>query len=147
MAAEARPLPFFVYGTLRAGERNHDLFLRGRIVGEEPARLDGAVLYEGPGYPYAVEVAGADAVVVGELVTPVTGEYRELLATLDELEECVTPDDPHNLYERAVREVLRADSTPARAWVYFAAPRVARELGLRGRRIPGGNWLGHEVRR
>ncbi len=41
-------LPFFVYGTLRPGEHNHDLFLRGRTESEEPARLRDAVLYEGP---------------------------------------------------------------------------------------------------
>lgn len=29
-------LPFFVYGTLRPGEPNHDLFLRGRTRAEEP---------------------------------------------------------------------------------------------------------------
>lgn len=51
-------LPFFVYGTLRPGEANHDLFLRGRIRSEEPGRLTGALLYDGPGYPYAVEGAG-----------------------------------------------------------------------------------------
>lgn len=28
-------LPFFVYGTLRPGEHNHDLFLRGRTRTEE----------------------------------------------------------------------------------------------------------------
>ncbi|WP_045557424.1 gamma-glutamylcyclotransferase family protein [Streptomyces sp. FxanaA7] len=54
-------LPFFVYGTLRPGEPNHDLFLRGRTVAEEPARMRGMALYDGPGYPYAVEsLADAD---------------------------------------------------------------------------------------
>jgi gamma-glutamylcyclotransferase (GGCT)/AIG2-like uncharacterized protein YtfP len=138
---ETGPLPFFVYGTLRPGEHNHDLFLRGRVSREEPARLDGAFLYEGPGYPYAVEAGGAAGAVVGELVTAVPSEYSELLANLDELEDCSVPGDPHNVYERVAREVLRAGRTPVRAWVYYAAPRVARELALRGRRIVGGDWL------
>jgi gamma-glutamylcyclotransferase (GGCT)/AIG2-like uncharacterized protein YtfP len=132
-------LPFFVYGTLRPGEANHDLFLRGRIRSEEPGRLAGALLYDGPGYPYAVE--GARGVITGELVTPRTDAYAELLAVLDELEE-YRPGDPRNLYERVAREVIRsADGTPERAWVYVAAPPVAARLRARGKLIESGDWL------
>ncbi len=84
-------LPFFVYGTLRPGEINHDRFLRGRTAREEPALLRGAVLYEGPGYPYAVEAPECE--VRGELVTARPEAYAELLALLDRLEEYV-PGDP-----------------------------------------------------
>ncbi|MFC9426589.1 gamma-glutamylcyclotransferase family protein [Streptomyces sp. NPDC056987] len=149
------PLSFFVYGTLRPGQHHHDLFLRGRTVREEPARLAGAWLYEGPGYPYAVEIPETEAgsgggsggengpVVVGELVTATCEAYDELLSVLDELEEYAAPGDPRNLYERAVRDVLRADGTTARAWVYFAAPRVARRLRRGGRLIEGGDWIAY----
>ncbi|MFE3829025.1 gamma-glutamylcyclotransferase family protein [Streptomyces sp. NPDC059092] len=140
-------MPFFVYGTLRCGEHNHGLFPRGRTVREELARLTGALLYEGPGYPYAVEdpgpVNGPGPVVVGELVTAEDDVYGELLAVLDELEGFGAPGDPRNLYERTARDVLRADGTTARAWVYCAAPRVARELRRRGRLIAGGDWIAH----
>ncbi|WP_037684699.1 gamma-glutamylcyclotransferase family protein [Streptomyces durhamensis] len=133
------PLPFFVYGTLRPGEVNHDLFLRGRTTAEEPARLPGAALYDGPGYPYAVE--RPDGEVRGELVTARTQAYTALLAALDRLEEYV-PDDPRNLYERVARNVIRtADGTPVRAWVYLAAPRVAARLRAEGKPIEGGDWL------
>ncbi|MEU3183182.1 gamma-glutamylcyclotransferase family protein [Streptomyces sp. NPDC006923] len=135
-------LPFFVYGTLRPGERNHGLFLRGRTALEEPARLAGALLYDGPGYPYAVEAPG---VIVGELVTAAPGTYGELLRVLDRLEEYEAPGDPRNVYERAARDVLLADGTTARAWVYLAAPRVARALRTRGRPITGGDWLARAV--
>ncbi|MFE2496296.1 gamma-glutamylcyclotransferase family protein [Streptomyces scopuliridis] len=143
-------LPFFVYGTLLPGEHNHDLYLRGRVAEEEPARLAGALLYDGPGYPYAIEAAGtaapgavASGAVVGELVTAKPGAYDELLAVLDELEEYEAPDAPRNLYVRVARDVLRADGTPATAWVYFAAPHVARALRARGRLIADGDWLAH----
>lgn len=132
-------LPFFVYGTLRPGEVNHDLLLRGRLRSEEPGRLAGAVLYDGPGYPYAVEQAGG--VIAGELLTPRPESYAELLVALDELEE-YAPNDPRNLYERVAREVTRtADATAVRAWVYVAAPPVAARLRTRGRLIDGGDWL------
>ncbi|MFK8911537.1 gamma-glutamylcyclotransferase, partial [Streptomyces sp. YS-3] len=35
-------LPFFVYGTLRPGERYYRLLLTGRTAREAPARLPGA---------------------------------------------------------------------------------------------------------
>jgi len=131
-------LPFFVYGTLRPGEPNHDDFLRGRTTAEEPALLHGAALYDGPGYPYAVEEPG---IVRGDLVTARPEEYAALLVALDRLEE-YAPGDPRNLYERVEREVLReAGGTPVRAWVYVAAPAVAEGLRRRGRRIETGDWL------
>ncbi|MFE4366948.1 gamma-glutamylcyclotransferase family protein [Streptomyces sp. NPDC056835] len=137
-------LPFFVYGTLRPGERNHDLCLRGRVAAEEPARLAGALLYDGPGYPYAIEAPGTvSSGVVGDLVTAKPGEYDGLLAGLDELEGYEAPGDPRNLYVRVARDVLRSDGTPARAWVYFAAPSVTRALRARGRLIEDGDWLAH----
>ncbi|MGW2721997.1 gamma-glutamylcyclotransferase family protein [Streptomyces sp. NPDC001492] len=131
-------LPFFVYGTLLPGEVNHDLFLRGCTAAEEPARLNDAVLYDGPGYPYAVEERGG--VVHGELVTAMPERYEELLVALDRLEE-YAPGDPRNLYERVEREVLReGGNTAVRAWVYVAAPAVAARLRARGKLIESGDW-------
>ncbi|WP_369034121.1 MULTISPECIES: gamma-glutamylcyclotransferase family protein [Streptomyces] len=130
-------LPFFVYGTLRPGEINHDRYLRGRVRSEEPGRLAGAVLYDGPGYPYAVEELGG--VVWGELVEALPEAYGGLLHALDELEEFVQ-GDPRSLYLRVLREVTRADGTAVDAWVYVAAPAVATRLRAHGRRIEGGDW-------
>ncbi|MFF6874280.1 gamma-glutamylcyclotransferase family protein [Streptomyces sp. NPDC012474] len=133
--------PFFVYGTLRPGEVNHDLFLRGRTRQEEPGKLADAVLYAGPGYPYAVEEPGGGT-VSGELVTALPEAYEGLLAELDRLEEYV-PGDPRSLYERVERKVVRAaDGAAVRAWVYVAAPAVATRLRARGRAIEGGDWRG-----
>ncbi|MEU4462446.1 gamma-glutamylcyclotransferase family protein [Streptomyces sp. NPDC024017] len=132
-------LPFFVYGTLRPGEVNHDLFLRGRTRSEEPGRLADAVLYEGPGYPYAVEEPDG-GVISGELISALPEAYEGLLAELDRLEEYV-PGDPRSLYVRVERKVVReADGAVVRAWVYVAAPAVATRLRARGRAIAGGDW-------
>ncbi|WP_240138138.1 gamma-glutamylcyclotransferase family protein [Streptomyces sp. MUM 178J] len=134
-------LPFFVYGTLRPGERNHDLFLAGRTAAEEPARLAGAELYEGPGYPYAVESPDPSlGQVAGELVTAAPGECARLLAVLDRLEEYLAPGHPRNLYERVARDVVRPDGTARRAWVYLAAPPLAARLRAAGVLIAGGDW-------
>ncbi|MFF3649865.1 gamma-glutamylcyclotransferase family protein [Streptomyces sp. NPDC002181] len=132
-------LPFFVYGTLRPGEVNHDLFLRGRTAAEEPARLPDALLYDGPGYPYAVPHQGSE--IVGELVTAAPGAYGRLLAELDRLEEYHGPGRPLNVYDRVRRDALRPDGTRTTAWVYLAAPLLARRLRESGTEIPGGDWF------
>ncbi|MGW5177757.1 gamma-glutamylcyclotransferase family protein [Streptomyces sp. NPDC004082] len=132
-------LPFFVYGTLRPGEHNHDLFLRGRTRSEESGRLRGAALYDGPGYPYVVRDPGR--VVRGELVTALPGAYGGLLAELDRLEEyAYAPGDPRNLYERVAWDVSREAGAPVRAWVYVAAPAVAARLRAHGTLIEDGDW-------
>ncbi|GGS48256.1 gamma-glutamylcyclotransferase family protein [Streptomyces violaceus] len=134
-------LPFFVYGTLRPGEVNHDLFLRGRTRSEEPGRLADAVLYAGPGYPYAVEEPGGGE-VNGELVTALPESYGALLTELDRLEDYV-PGDPRSLYVRVERKIVRnADGATVRAWVYVAGPAVTSRLRAGGRRIAGGDWRG-----
>ncbi|MGW3660662.1 gamma-glutamylcyclotransferase family protein [Streptomyces sp. NPDC005151] len=143
MPQTAPELPFFVYGTLLPGEPNHDPFLRGRAIAEQPALLPGALLYDGPGYPYAIEGDGA---VQGALVTAAPASYAELLVQLDRLEEYAGPGHPGNLYERVAREVrLPAGKPPGtgtvRAWVYLAAAPVARSLRSNGTLIPGGSWL------
>lgn len=109
-------LPFFVYGTLRPGETNHTLLLRGHTSTESPGSLRNAVLYDGPGYPYAVEEPGG--VIHGDLITARPDAYARLLAELDHLEE-YAPDDPASLYERVIRKIDRADGTTVRAWVYL----------------------------
>ncbi|WP_406411899.1 gamma-glutamylcyclotransferase [Streptomyces halstedii] len=154
-------LPFFVYGTLLPGERNHDRFLGGRVRGQCPAVLPGAVLYHGPGYPYAVEGPGE---VRGALVTAAPGAYGELLAVLDELEGYLGPGHPRNLYERVARPVVpRPDgpdgrgasdvpdvsdgpARPVRAWVYLAGAAVTRSLRTGGTPVPGGDWLARHPR-
>ena len=131
-------LPFFVYGTLRSGEHNHDLFLRGRTGAQEPGLLRGAVLYDGPGYPYAVAERDGGT-VTGEIVTARPEAYAELLAVLDHLEEYV-PGDPASLYERVERDVTAAGGRTVRAWVYLAAPAVAARLRTHGKLIESGDW-------
>jgi gamma-glutamylcyclotransferase (GGCT)/AIG2-like uncharacterized protein YtfP len=139
----AAELPFFVYGTLLPGEPNHDLFLRGRTAGERPAVLPRALLYEGPGYPYAIDGHGR---VYGTLLVAAPGVYGELLGLLDHLEEYLGPGHPRNLYERVVREVEPpAEGAPGadgsvRAWVYLAATAVTRSLRTGGVLVPGGRW-------
>ncbi|MEV6202327.1 divalent cation tolerance protein CutA [Streptomyces sp. NPDC051771] len=106
--------PFFVYGTLRPGGYNHDRFLAGRIGTEAAAVLPGAVLHDGPGYPYVVPQTGGR--VIGSLLMPSSGDYGDLFGLLDRLELPVG-------YERVAMDVVRTeDGVQVSAWVFVASP-------------------------
>ncbi|MBC2878651.1 MULTISPECIES: gamma-glutamylcyclotransferase family protein [Streptomyces] len=137
MAGDEAPLPVFVYGTLRRDGVNYDAFLRGRTAAEVPARLAGAVLYEGPGYPFAVTAPAGE--IHGELMTLAPAGHAVVLAALDALEGH-RPGDPGNLYERVVRAVRTERGETVCAWVYVAAERIARRLRAEGVRVPGDEW-------
>ncbi|MEV6975245.1 gamma-glutamylcyclotransferase family protein [Kitasatospora sp. NPDC093806] len=131
-------LPFFVYGTLRTGERNHAVFLAGRCAEVRTAVLDGAALHDGPGFPYAVPDAEPGRRIVGELVTVRPGAYPAALAALDRLEDCRT--DGSGEYVRERLTVRTADGEPAEAWVYLAGPAVAARLRAHPALIASGDW-------
>ncbi|MFC8452938.1 gamma-glutamylcyclotransferase family protein [Kitasatospora sp. NPDC057223] len=129
-------LPFFVYGTLRPGGRNHDALLGGQCTSVLPAVLAGAALHDGPGFPYAVP----DPVhrVVGELLGVRAAAYERLLDALDRLEEC--RPDGSGLYVRRRLPVRTADGAETDAWVYLAGPRAAAALAARPALIASGDW-------
>ncbi|MEV6211326.1 gamma-glutamylcyclotransferase family protein [Kitasatospora sp. NPDC051914] len=129
-------LPFFVYGTLRPGHRNHDRHLAGRCSAVLDAVLDGAALHRGPGYPYVVPCPGRQ--VRGELVTVPAGLYPRVLAELDLLEDC-TPDGLGE-YVRERLPVHLADGTETDAWVYLAGPRVTAALHSAPALVASGDW-------
>jgi len=118
----------FVYGTLRAGEINHDVILRhgGQWVG--PATTEPAyVLFDLGPFPAMVE---GGATPVGGDVYSVTAEG---LRGLDLLEG-------HPTFYR--RQAIRlADGTSALSYV------LPRRFGAGRAVIPGGDWVAHRVAR
>ncbi|CAN3984260.1 gamma-glutamylcyclotransferase family protein [Kitasatospora purpeofusca] len=131
-------LPFFVYGTLLTGERNHALFLAGRCASVRPAVLDGAALHAGPGFPYAVPDTAPGRRIVGELVTIRPAAYPAALAALDRLEDC-RPDGGGE-YVRERLTVRTGDGGTAPAWVYLAGPAVGARLRAQPALIASGDW-------
>ncbi|MFD5462488.1 gamma-glutamylcyclotransferase family protein [Kitasatospora sp. NPDC127059] len=131
-------LPFFVYGTLRSGGRNHARHLGGRCAEIRPAVLEGAALHEGPGFPYAVPDPAPGRRIVGELVTLRPGAYPGALAALDRLEDCRA--DGTGLYVRRRLAVRTADGELREAWVYLAGPVAEARLRERPALIASGDW-------
>ncbi|MGB2717945.1 MAG: gamma-glutamylcyclotransferase family protein [Vicinamibacterales bacterium] len=124
----------FFYGTLMAG------FDRRRRAGID-AKLTyigrgsiAAALYDLGIYPAAVP--STEGRVWGEVYD--VADPPTVLAALDEIEGYRPEDPDRSLYTRAEVDVVLADGTEARAWVYFYnAP-----LG-RAPQIPSGDYLEH----
>ncbi|MEV5505351.1 gamma-glutamylcyclotransferase family protein [Streptomyces orinoci] len=133
-------LPLFVYGTLRPGRHNYARYLQGHTTAEKPARLRGAALYEGPGYPFAVPAPHSQ--VHGDLITLAPAGYAAVLTTLDALEG-YAPGAPDNLYERVALPVELPTGERPPAWVYLATPTLAHTLRTTGTPIPHGRWPHH----
>jgi gamma-glutamylcyclotransferase (GGCT)/AIG2-like uncharacterized protein YtfP len=129
-------LPFFVYGTLRPGERNYFLVERA-VIETQPAEMAGLELWDMGPYPMAAEGTGR---LRGDLLTLDPAQYEKALADMDLLEQVnpAAPTDPGGLYWRARRTVILpgCGGSPPVAWVYLADPARARQ----GTRITSGDW-------
>ena len=124
--------PFFVYGTLRAGQSNAHL-LRGAIRRNRPAILRGAQMWDLGRYPMIIE--SDEGEIAGELIEIEAAQYASVLKSLDRLEgvDGAAPENPAALYRR-LRRAVEIEGERVEAWVYFGA----RELGAA--RAPGEKW-------
>lgn len=130
-------LPVFVYGTLRPGGAAFGRFAASmRKV--EPARLDGADLYDLGPYPMAVAGAG---VVWGEVLHLNPLVYHFTLHALDRYEGYHPPTDGGLFVRRAVQVTLASGERSA-AWTYLGQPEQVEGMP----RVPGGDWLAHQKR-
>ncbi len=130
-------LPFFVYGTLRAGQSNAHL-LRGAIARSRGAKLSGAQMFDLGPYPMILE-SESTYEIWGELIEIEAAKYDAILKSLDHLES-VDGNNPENsdaLYRRLKRFVV-VENEQIEAWVYFGREVVAR----RGCIVEGGDWAG-----
>lgn len=110
----SRPLPLFVYGSLR------DPAIRRRLLGRRgdfttrPARLEGYArqAVAGFGYPFIVP-SGPEACVEGELLEGLGQREYAILDAYEDVED--------GLYLR-VRVTVQTPDGPVDAWVYVRGP-------------------------
>lgn len=132
-------LPFFVYGTLQTGFKNHANVVKGRYSHVQNAQLHFARVYHFPkaGFPGCWRCDDEASTVLGQLLTVPTDVYTAVLEDLDMLEDFFGPGHPNNMYEREQVVVQGADGLEHAAWVYFCRiEQAAYEAVL----VPHGDW-------
>ena len=96
--------PFFVYGSLMEGFRNHEAFVLGKTEKNTQGTLSNHyLLHFQAGYPgmYQVKtIQEKPKTVIGEIIFPKQECYKTLSENLDTLEGYQGPNDPNNMYER-----------------------------------------------
>ena len=150
-SSEREHLPFFVYGTLRPGEENYQLFAWGKTLREVPAVLPQHTMYAGR-YPCVADDAGAGegagegeggSRVVGDLLFICPALYEQVLAAFDALER-FDPMQEDPWYRRVTRTVdyVAEDGSPQHiaAWVYLGG-RATLASYTEANRVPSGDWF------
>ena len=129
-------LTLAVYGTLRRGQRNHDLLAGARWLGL--GFLSGS-LYDVPRTPYRAYPYPAYVSTPQGRVTVEVYELSDafMLAALDRLEHYLPANEAASQYLRRVVDVIDGPVADAFAYLYNGSPDELGEL------IPGGDWVSH----
>lgn len=131
--------PFFVYGTLLSGFKNHATVLAPFCPRMVPGTLHGARLFHFErGYP---GIYPGDGTVRGEVVW--VDDYAAAEHALDRLEAYHGPGDPRNLYNREQCQVEIDGAAPVAAWVYWCLIDPTRADAVP---VPSGDWRGFMLR-
>ncbi|MBV6625513.1 MAG: gamma-glutamylcyclotransferase [Rivularia sp. (in: Bacteria)] len=132
-------LRVFVYGTLKPGEANYELYCSHKVVDAQKAWVRGELYALPQGYPAMTQ---GDNVVHGYLLSFAN---PEILSSLDELED-YSPQRLHseNLYNRIQVEIFDLENNSlGEAWVYLMD--FAKVRQLKGTPQTNGLWSGKRI--
>lgn len=127
-------LKVFVYGTLKPGEINYELYCAGKVAEEEPAIAYGQLYHLSLGYPGMIL---GDGQVQGFLLTFTDSTIFDSLDQLEDYDPNRRPED--NEYNREQIEVYDlTGQSLGLAWVYFMT--LEKVKNFQGIFIPSGCW-------
>jgi gamma-glutamylcyclotransferase (GGCT)/AIG2-like uncharacterized protein YtfP len=129
-------IKIFVYGTLKPGEENYQIYCAGKVVNTTRAVAQGKLFALPMGYP---AMTPGDRAVYGYLLS---FENRDVLMALDELEDYHPDRDAsENLYNRKQIETQDLQGNLlGYAWVYIMTEELT--IQLQGIHQANGWWSG-----
>lgn len=107
-------LPIFVYGTLMVGERNYIDVIHNNLTHVENAKVKGTLYYyKKEDYPALMP---GDSWIEGQLFY--VNELKDVLKPLDEIEGYISKNNPNNMYDREIVDVVTEEGKLLKAYVY-----------------------------
>ena len=128
----------FVYGSLREGFFNYDIYLKGKVKSIRPAEISGFQLYHMPykGYP---AVFPGNTTIIGEVVE--LENYDSTLKAMDEMVGFLGVGNPNNEYSRELVIVkLTDDESYEDCYSYFYNKDIDPRFQEEAIYIENGDW-------
>ncbi|MGF7057767.1 gamma-glutamylcyclotransferase family protein [Brassicibacter mesophilus] len=127
----------FIYGSLIEGFFNYDIYLKGKVLESESARIKGELYHlNGERYPALID---GDDYVYGEFIQ--VDDYEETLKALDEMEHYYGEGNEYNEYNRVLKEIeVLTDNRKEEAYVYMYNYKELTVFKEENLYIPHGDW-------
>lgn len=130
----------FVYGSLREGFFNYDIYLKGKVKSIKNAEITGYELYHMPykGYPAALP---GNNIILGEVVEIESENYASTLKAMDKMEGFFGERNPDNEYTRKLVKVkLTDDESYEECYSYFYNKDIDTKFQDEAVYIENGDW-------
>lgn len=127
----------FVYGSLRQGFFNYDIYLKGKVLSSRPAILRGMNLYHMPYKGYPAIVPGDD-ILIGEVLE--VDDYNNTISAIDDMEGFLSENNPKNEYHKQLHEVEFENGEKEYCYLYFYNKDIDDKFNKEAIYIPDGDW-------
>lgn len=137
MLEPKKKLKVFVYGSLRTGFFNYDLYLKGKVSKSTLGKTKGK-LFHMPHKGYPALLDGEDY-VYGEIME--IDDYEKVVISMDEMEGYYEIDGKDNEYNRIAVDVLNEETNETeKCYIYKFAVHDENEFYKNSIHIEHGDW-------
>lgn len=127
----------FVYGSLREGFFNYNIYLKDKVISSKPAILKGMNLYHMPykGYPAIIPGNG---ILKGEIIEVM--DYENTIKAIDKMEGYISNRNINNEYHKELFEVELENGKKESCYLYLYNTNIDEKFINEAIYIPDGDW-------